>query len=181
MSKALIFFADGTEECEGLIVVDLLRRAGIEIKTVSINEQNSIVSSHNIIFDTDINVRDAAKEEADMIIIPGGIPGVPNLQANETVCKLCLEYAKNKAVAAICAGPSILGQLGILEGKNATVYPGFEDKLTGASYTADQVTVDGNIITACGLGAAIDFSLAIIEYLKDQQTALTVAGKIQYK
>lgn len=181
MSKVLIFFADGTEECEALLVVDLLRRAGMDIKTVSINADNSVLTSHKVRMFTDINIKDAMKEEADMVVVPGGIPGVPNLLANKSVCELCTKYAKEKAVAAICAGPSILGQLGILRGKRATVYPGFDDKLEGATYTAESVTVDGNILTANGLGAAIPFALEIIKYFEGEETAKATAGKIQYK
>ena len=133
MKKVLVFLADGFEECEGLIVVDILRRAGAEVTTVSVMEKRRICSSHKIELYADVMASDVNTAEYDAVVLPGGIPGTPNLAANPMVTDTCLRFAaEGKLVAAICAAPSILGQLGLLKGKKATVYPGMEDTLSGA-------------------------------------------------
>lgn len=182
MSKTGIFMADGCEEIEGLTVVDLLRRAGIEIITISINENNSVTGSHGITFLTDTTFDQMNFEELDGVILPGGMPGTLHLGNHEGVNKIIKKFAKEgKLVCAICAAPSVLGAAGILEGKHATCYPGFESKLTGAVTSEDGVVVDGNIITSRGMGTAIDFSLAIIAYFKDDSAASELAAQIIYR
>ena len=180
MKKAIVFFADGMEECEALIAVDILRRAKIDVTTVSINGGLSVTSSHNIELKADAVSDTFRADEADIVILPGGIPGTPNLAASSFVCDTVRDFYKTKAVAAICAAPSVLGKLGILEGRRFTVYPGFENNLEGAEYTAEAVTVDGNIITGNGLGAAIPFALEIVSYLVSPDKAAEVASQIQY-
>lgn len=182
MSKLGIFMANGCEEIEGLTVVDIARRAGIEIDTISITGENSVTSSHNVTFMTDTTKEKADFSKYDGIVLPGGMPGTTNLGADETVNNVIKEFAaQGKLVAAICAAPSVLGQAGLLDGKKATCFPGFEDKLTGADFTEDKVAVDGNIITSRGMGTTILFALEIVKYLTDEETADTVAGKIMWK
>ncbi len=180
MKKILIFFADGFEEIEGLTVVDLCRRAKLDISTVSITDSNTVVSSHKIELKTDYTINQVNFDEADMIVLPGGIPGTPNLEA----CSLLIENVvkfneQGKMLAAICAAPSILGHLGILKGKEAICYPGFEEELEGATIKNVKSVTSGNVITACGMGGAIDFGLDIVAHYQGQQAADDLAVKIR--
>lgn len=160
--------ADGCEEIEGLTVVDLVRRAKLEITMISISDKKEVTSSHGLTFLTDALASDVAYEELDGIVLPGGMPGTLNLGADETVNRVIRQFAaEGKLVAAICAAPSVLGAAGLLEGKRATCHPGFEEKLTGATTSGDAVVVDGNIITSRGMGTAVDFGLEIIRFLTD--------------
>lgn len=181
MSKIGIFMADGCEEIEGLTVVDIVRRAGIHITTISISDKKEVAGAHGITF-----LADAKKDEVDFstldgIVLPGGMPGTTNLGADETVDKVIREFAAGgKLVAAICAAPSVLGQAGLLNGKHATSYPGFEPKLTGAVTSEDPVVQDGNVITSRGMGTAIAFALEIVSYFTDKKTADKLAESIIY-
>lgn len=182
MCKTGIFMADGCEEIEGLTVVDLLRRANLEIVMISINQTTTITGSHGISFEADTTFENVNFDEFDAVVLPGGIPGTPNLGAHEGVNRIIREFSeKGKLVSAICAAPSVLGEAGILKGKHATCYPGFESKLTGAITSKDAVITDGNIITSRGMGTAIDFALAIISYLKDADIAADLSKKIIYR
>ena len=173
--------ADGCEEIEGLTVVDIVRRAGIDITTISISDKKEVAGAHGITF-----LADAKKDEVDFsaldgIVLPGGMPGTINLGADETVDKVIREFAAGgKLVAAICAAPSVLGQAGLLNGKHATSYPGFEPKLTGAVTSEDPVVQDGNVITSRGMGTAIAFALEIVSYFTDKKTADKLAESIIY-
>ncbi|MCF0127144.1 MAG: DJ-1/PfpI family protein [Pseudobutyrivibrio sp.] len=179
--KAAIFFASGCEEIEGLTVVDVLRRAGMEITMVSITGEKLVTSSHSVSFMTDALFEEMDFSDYDALILPGGMPGSNNLYAYTPLIELLKEfYQKGKLVSAICAAPFILGQLGFLEGRNATCFPGFEDRLTGAEYKDVPVIIDGNVITARGMGAAIDFALAIVEYASDSVAAEALAKKFMY-
>ena len=172
MANAAIFFADGLEEIEGLTVVDLFRRAKIDIDIVSITGKKSITGSHQIVIQADRLLEEMDFEVVDMLILPGGMPGTLNLGACEPLCRqLKLFNKQGKYVAAICAAPSVLGQLGILEGRAATCYPGFEEKLTGARTETQPVVVDGNVITSRGMGTAIEFAAELIALLKGRETA----------
>lgn len=181
MNKIGIFMADGCEEIEGLTVVDIMRRAGIHITTISISDKKEVAGAHGITF-----LADAKKDEVDFstldgIVLPGGMPGTTNLGADETVDKVIREFAAGgKLVAAICAAPSVLGQAGLLNGKHATSYPGFEPKLTGAVTSEDPVVQDGNVITSRGMGTAIAFALEIVSYFTDKKTADKLAESIIY-
>lgn len=181
MNKIGIFMADGCEEIEGLTVVDIVRRAGIDITTISISDKKEVAGAHGITF-----LADAKKDEVDFstldgIVLPGGMPGTTNLGADETVDKVIREFAAGgKLVAAICAAPSVLGQAGLLNGKHATSYPGFEPKLTGAVTSEDPVVQDGNVITSRGMGTAIAFALEIVSYFTDKKTADKLAESIIY-
>lgn len=173
--------ADGFEEVEGLTVVDLLRRAGIECETVSVTGKRTVTSSHNITLYADRLFEDGSLADADMLVLPGGMPGTLNLLSHEGLKKLlCSCAADGRYIAAICAAPSVLGAHGLLAGKKATCYPGFEEKLTGAVCSANKVVRDGNIITSRGLGTAIDFALTLVSLLAGQETADQVAASIQY-
>lgn len=181
MSKLGIFMADGCEEIEGLTVVDLVRRAGIEIEMISVSGEKNVTGSHKIAFQTDVSKADADFASYDGIVLPGGMPGTIHLMEDETVNRVIKEFAQDgKLVAAICAAPSVLGNAGLLEGKSATCYPGVEGKLTGANFVTDSVAKDGNIITSRGLGTAIDFAAEIVAYLLDKDAAKSLKENIVY-
>lgn len=181
MSKAAILIADGCEECEALIQVDLLRRAGIDIDMVSISDSKQVTSARNITFTCDRIMRDFDSDAYDGVILPGGMPGTLHLKDDSHVISLIKKYAKEgKLVAAICAAPTVLGFAGILKGKDATCYPGMEDGLTGAHKKTDQVVRDGNIITSRGLGTAIPFAGAIIEYFLGAEKSREILSSVVY-
>ncbi|SEP92755.1 4-methyl-5(b-hydroxyethyl)-thiazole monophosphate biosynthesis [Lachnospiraceae bacterium NE2001] len=195
LGNVVVFLADGFEEIEGLTVVDLLRRAGINVTTLSINTDNENDEEKRVVkgargitviadgYVTD-KTADTVTKEADIVVLPGGMPGTLNLKADTRVRNSVTNMfnTDGKFVAAICAAPTVLADLGILEGKNATCYPGMEDQLTGAITKNDgtSVVVDGNVITSRGLGTAIDFSLKMIEILKDKDTADKIASSVVY-
>lgn len=181
MAKVCVFTADGFEEIEGLTVVDLLRRAGQEVSMVSISNGLSVKGAHGIEIKADTFFDDVDYESVDMLVLPGGMPGTLNLGAHEGLCELLKDFAeKGKKVAAICAAPSVLGVLGILNGKKACCYPGFEEKLTGAEVSTDRVVRDGNITTSRGMGTAIAFSLDLIFQLEDEKCAEKIKKSIIY-
>lgn len=176
-----LFLAEGFEEIEGLTVVDLLRRAEIAVATVSVTGSVRITGSHGITVEADGLFEDYDYREADMLVLPGGMPGTKNLAAHEGLVSLLKRFREeDKALAAICAAPSILGENGLLKGKKVTCFPGYEDKLLGAEATGQKAVRDGNIITGKGMGTAIDFSLEIINFLKDKETAERIGKTIQY-
>lgn len=181
MKKTYLFLADGFEEIEALATVDLLRRAGIEVDTVSINPTLAVKGAHGMEVAADIML-DQCPSDAALYICPGGMPGSSNLAANARVCELLSEqHARGGRVAAICAAPGVvLAPLGILEGYDATCYPGFEEALMagGAHHKAQRVVVDRNVVTANGPSSAIPFALSLIEQLTDQATADSVASGI---
>lgn len=184
MSKVCIFLADGFEEIEGLTVVDMLRRADIEISMVSVTGSLNIRGSHDICLSADVLFEDADFSDTEMFILPGGMPGTLNLKAHEALCALLKSACQNdKYVAAICAAPIVLGSLGILEGKKATCYPAadLEAQLTGAEHLSVPVVTDGKIITSRGMGTAIEFAAVLIEKLKGQETADALLQSIVYR
>lgn len=182
MGKVAIFLADGFEEVEGLTVVDLLRRAEIEIEMVSISNSDMVTGAHNIKVKADKTFQEVEFQTIDMIILPGGMPGTKNLLKFEPLNEKIKEFYKNgKMLAAICAAPMILGANGILVGKKATCYPGFEQELKGAEAVQESVVVDDNIITSRGVGTAIEFASVIIEHLKDKKLADNIKESIIYK
>jgi 4-methyl-5(b-hydroxyethyl)-thiazole monophosphate biosynthesis len=182
MEKVYIFLADGYEEIEALTVVDLLRRANIDIQMISITGNLQVTGSHHITTTADQLFEEVNYEEADLLVLPGGMPGTMNLLEHEGLDLLLREFhGKGKALAAICAAPRVLGSKGILQGKMATCYPGNEKELLGAQIMSATVVIDGNITTSRGLGTAIDFSLSIIKSLKGEEEALDIAKVIQYE
>ncbi len=182
MSKVFIFFADGLEEIEGLTVVDMLRRVGIDISIVSINGTLTVTGSHKIQIGADMLLSDVNVADGCMFILPGGLPGTTYLGENDTVCRILKEAnAAGKYVGAICAAPSVLGHLGLLNGKKATSYPSFLTPEMGADEQTSSVIVDGNIITSRGMGTAIEFAAELIALLKDRETAEELKASIMYK
>lgn len=181
MKQIYAFLAEGFEEVECLAVVDLLRRAKFEVTLVSITGEKAVTGSHHITVQADSLFEDIDPQKPDLLFLPGGVPGTPNLAAHQGLTNLLKTHAaKGKRLAAICAAPSILGSLDLLKGKKATCYPGWEDKLTGAQYQPDPVVTDGMITTAKGLGAAFDLGLELIALMIDQQTSNDIKSKIQY-
>ncbi|MCR5405063.1 MAG: DJ-1/PfpI family protein [Butyrivibrio sp.] len=182
MAKTLIFLADGFEEIEALTVVDLLRRAGIEITMVSIMGRKSVTGSHKITVEADALLEEADFEGADMLILPGGMPGTGNLFECDVLKEKIKEFHdSNKLLAAICAAPTVYGRMGLLEGVRACCYPGCEKDLKGADVQTTEVTMDGNFITSRGMGTAIPFGLAIIEKFMGKEASDSMAEKIVFK
>lgn len=172
MSKVFVFLANGFEEIEGLTVVDLLRRAEIETLMVSITGKREVTGSHGITVMADDLFENIDSEEGTLFVLPGGMPGTRCLAEHEGLGELLKRASSDgRRVAAICAAPSVLGGLGILKGKKATCYPGFEEKLEGAETSVQSVVVSENVTTSRGMGTAIPFALALIAQLKDQKTA----------
>ena len=172
------FLADGFEDVEALAPLDLLRRAGDEVITVSLNDENTATSSHNVTYTTDKKLSDLNDLAAlpEMIILPGGMPGAKNLRACPQVCGLVMNVLGNGGhIAAICAAPFILGELGFLNGVKCTCFPGFEKKLTGGivADTSDggKVVTDGQFTTASGMGMAIRFGIELVSVLHGKETA----------
>lgn len=181
MKRIAIFFAEGYEEIEALTVVDMCRRAGIEIDMVSVTKDLKVTGVHGIEVTMDASLDDYDFREVDMIVLPGGMPGTLNLEKSQKLMCNVDELANcGRYVAAICAAPSILGHRGLLKGKRACCYPGFEEELTGATVTYNPCEVDDNIITARGMGCAIDFSKEIIRVLEGDEKAEEVVEKIIY-
>ncbi len=182
MSKVYVFLADGTEEVEALTAVDLLRRAGADVVTVSVMENRMIKSSHRIGIEADEVFGTSDYSDADMLVLPGGMPGTLHLKEHLGLRNVLLEHKdKGTYMAAICAAPSVFGHLGFLNGKRAICYPGFEEELTGAFLTDAPVVQDGTIITSKGLGTAIDFSLQLITALFGKECAKQVLESVQYR
>lgn len=182
MAKALIFLAEGHEEVEMLTVVDLLRRAKIEIAMVSITRNKQVTSSHGVTLVADALIEEVDFDAADMLILPGGMPGTLNLKAHKQLGEqLCRFAQEGKWLAAVCAAPTVLGDLGILEGHKATCFPGFVDKLVCGQYVKQPVVVDGKVITSRGMGTCIEFGLQIITALADAETAEQVRTSIIYQ
>lgn len=185
MAKVYVFLADGFEDVEALIPIDVLRRGGVEVVTVSTTEFPLVESAHGVNIEADIQFEQSDYTDADLLMLPGGMPGAANLFAHEGVCKaVCDQIAAGRKVSAICAAPAVvLAQLGLLEGKRATCYPGFEQTLkdAGAQYTADLVTVDGNITTAEGPAAAFPYAYELLAQLVDQATADNIAEGMRFK
>lgn len=181
--KMYAFAADGTEEAELLTVVDLLKRAKIDVKIVTINDSLEFTSSHKTVIKADLKINDCDFSDGDILFIPGGMPGSSNLSNCHKLIKLIDKYNnENKLITAICAAPAVvLGKHGYLDGKKATCYPGFENLMSAAKYTTQGVVRDGNIITSKGLGFAIDLGLEIIKTVKSYDDAIAIAEQIQYK
>lgn len=182
MKKVIVFLADGCEVIEALTPVDMLRRAGIEVETISINGQKTVMTSHKVAITADYIFEEVKHIEADAVILPGGMPGTTNLGEHQGVLATVRDFYDNgKCVAAICAAPSILGKLGLLEGKRAACYPSFEKYLKGSYVENDEVVIDANVITSRGMGTAIPFALAIISWLENEEKAKEIAQKIIYR
>jgi 4-methyl-5(b-hydroxyethyl)-thiazole monophosphate biosynthesis len=166
MKKVMIHLADGFEEVEAITPVDVLRRCGCEVITISVNGKKEVTSKRGVTILADRLFEEADYSNADMIVLPGGQPGADNLNKHEGLKNQIVKFhEQSKYVTAICAAPLVLGSAGILKGKKATCFPGTEPQLTGATCTGNDVEVDGNIITGKGPGVALAFSFVIAEIL----------------
>lgn len=174
-----VFLADGFEEMEALAPVDILCRAGLTVKTVGVGG-TTVTGSHGIPVVTDVADTEVTFEDLQAVILPGGLPGTTNLEKSPMV-QAALDYAtqNGRLIAAICAAPSVLGHKGLLNGRRATCFPGFETELTGAAYTGEAVTVDGSIVTARGAGVAVEFGLQLVSELCSPEQAEELRGTMQ--
>lgn len=175
-----VMLADGFEEIEALTVVDVLRRADIDVLTVSISNSNTVTGTHSIPVIADLLISNADLNEADMVVLPGGMPGTNNLY-DSTILEKALAYRvqNNKWIAAICAAPMILGKRGYLNGMEAVCFPGFEKDLSGATIKNHKVVLSGKFITSKGPGTAINFALTIVSVLKDDKIARKIKLSMQ--
>ena len=177
-----IFLADGFEMIETLTPCDILHRAGLDVKLVSVNGKEFVRSTHGVDIKADMQLCDMDPNAVDMMILPGGMPGAKNLYETKPLIDLLMRHAEEKKpIAAICAAPFILGKCGLLSGKKATCYPGFETDLIGAEHSSCGVVVDGNIVTANGMGSSLDFALAICELLCGKEKRNEIAQAIMYE
>ncbi len=170
-----VFLADGFEEIEALTPVDIFRRAGLSTQTVSISDTHAVTGAHGIAVSADCLLDEVDFAAADLLLLPGGMPGTKHLAACKPLCDAVAAHAAaGKPTAAICAAPSILGELGLLSDRAATCYPGFEDALAGAILSDKKVVRDGHIVTAAGMGVALDFALECLVLLGYTEAALTI-------
>ncbi len=168
-----MIFKDGFEETEAIATWDFIKRAGIDILTVS--DSGTVTGTHSLVIKTDITFDEVSLNGMEGVILPGGQPGSDNLfKCEKTKRIIDYAYENNLLLCAICAAPYILGEAGFLNGRKATCFPGFEEHLTGAEYTSASAQRDGNIITAKGMGASFDFGFLIVEYLKGRDAALKI-------
>ena len=177
----IVFLADGFEECEGLLAVDLLRRAGLKVLMASVMGRRDVRSSRNILISADCLAENVDFEKAQIIVLPGGRLGTQNLNKCELVKEQCLAFSKGKKIAAVCAAPSILAGLGLLEGRRTTVHPVFTEQMRGALVNDESVVTDGNITTGQGLGATIPFVLELIKLLVSEEKAERIKKDICYR
>ncbi len=161
--KVLVLMADGLEEIEAITIIDVLRRAGVDVTTAATGE-NPVMGSHKIAIQADTGLDEVRESDFDAVILPGGMPGSANLRDSDRVISLIKTFNDdNKYVGAICAAPIALGRAGLVNGKKATCFPGFEKELAGAEYVPEPVMQDGRIITGKGPGCAIPFALKLVE------------------
>ncbi|MCD8210934.1 MAG: DJ-1/PfpI family protein [Prevotella sp.] len=181
MAKVYEFLATGFEEIEALIPLDVMRRAGIDFSTVSVTGNLIVKGTHGVDVKADYLFEDLDFEDADLLLLPGGLPGATNLNVHEGLKNVLLsQNEKKKMIGAICAAPLVLGGMGLLRGKQATCYPGFESHLLGASYTHELVTVDGNIITGEGPAAAFPYAFSLLSLLKTEEASSSIEDGMMY-
>lgn len=181
MKKAYIFLAEGFEEMEAIIPIDMLRRAGIDCVTVSVTADKKVKGAHNIPVTADITFFESSLMDADALILPGGGLGTENLKKHTGLKELITDYNKRGLLlCAICAAPTVFGEMLLLAGKSAVCYPGCEEGLFGASPIKANCCIDGNFITGRAAGGAVDFALTIIEALLDAETAEKIKKEIVY-
>lgn len=173
MAKVYVFLANGFEEVEALAPIDILRRGGVEVQTVSVMDTEWVTSAHGVTVKADARFDDCSHfEDADMLVMPGGMPGASNLNEHAGLRELLLSHhARGKRIGAICAAPMVLGNLGVLKGRQATCYPGFDKYLDGAEYTGQAVTVDGHFTTGKGPAAAFSFGFCLLAQLTSEDKA----------
>ncbi|MFW6027139.1 MAG: DJ-1 family glyoxalase III [Candidatus Woesearchaeota archaeon] len=177
--KILVPLADGHEEIEAITIIDVLRRAGIEVITAFIN-QKEVNGAHNIKITADINISSVDANKLDGVVLPGGMPGAKNLKNNKILINLIQKLnQRKKMLAAICAAPIVLETAGIIEGKKATSYPGFNEEMPSCLYQQEErVVVDDNIITGRGPGVALEFAITLVEYLIGNKEAVELKEKM---
>ena len=188
MKGVYIFLAEGFEDVEALATADVLRRGGVGVELVSITDDPFVVSSHRVAVGVDqsfdffaLNIDRGGTDERDVMIFPGGMPGTMNLASCDMLMEMMQEhYDDGGTVAAICAAPLVFGHLGLLEGRRATCYPGFESELKGATYTAALVERDGDIITGKGPGAAFEFGYAITDFFLGEGASMPLKQGMIY-
>lgn len=174
-----VLLADGFEEIEALTPIDVLRRAGVDVRTFSISGTTEVLGAHNITVRADMLAADAVTDDIELLILPGGMPGAKNLDESEHTDRFIAATLKSGGrLAAICAAPMVLGRRGMLKGKQATAYPGFEDELIGAEVVQRGVVTDGMITTAIGMGAAMDFALELLSLLRGEDVARRIERSI---
>jgi len=165
MGKILIPLAPGFEEIEAVTNIDVLRRAGLDVLTAGVGSRE-IKGDHGIKIEADTEISEVSSDHLSAVVLPGGMPGAANLRDSAHLLKLIKEvYEADNLCAAVCAAPMVLDAAGILEGKNATSYPGFDKEMPSCNYQEERVVIDGNIITGRGPGVAMEFAMAIVEYL----------------
>lgn len=180
--KVYIALADGFEIAEAMLPLDILKRARIEVSTVSISENFIVVSSNGVQVQADCLLSKGDFSDADMLFLPGGMPGALNLAACEPLAALIREYhAQGKWLAAICAAPMVFGQMGLLDGEEATCYPGFEDKLLGAKLVKRTAVQSGKMLTGCGAGAAFALGHLMASVLVSKDTADAVLRQMMFR
>ena len=177
MARVAILLADGFETIEALAPADVLRRGGQDVALVTVNEAPHVTTAQKVGIDCDATLATYDFSSCDLIVLPGGLPGTTTLRATDKVCELARKFMAEKSVASICAAPSILAELGLLEGRTATCYPGFEgDFPAGVRPAENGVYVSSNLITASGPGFAVEFGLALLEHVAGKEAADKVAA-----
>lgn len=177
--NVLVPLADGFEEIEAVTIIDVLRRAGVQVTSLYL-KKNQVTGSHGITLAADKNIDDIRASDYDCIVLPGGMPGSSNLKEDPRVISLVKEvYQAGKVTAALCAAPMVLGHAGVLNGKRATCFPGFEDHMTGATALPDPVVKDGSIITGKGPGCALPFALELVAALAGREKADSLKENMQ--
>lgn len=181
MSRISVFFAEGFEEIEALMVVDVLRRANLAVTMVSVTDADEVTGSHDITVRMDAHLTEFDFKQTDVIVLPGGMPGTKKLAA----CSALMEqvdafYREGKVIGAICAAPGILGQRGLLKGRRVCAHPSVEGQLTEAILLKEKAVIDGTLITGRGMGCALDFALALVRHLKGINEAEQIAESICY-
>ncbi len=181
MTKVYEFLAEGFEELEALAPVDVLRRADVPVQTVSVTGEKTVCSSHGVQVVTDLLFEDHSFKDADLLLLPGGMPGASHLNDHEGLRQLLLQHVgSGKRVGAICAAPMVLGTLGLLQGRRATCAPGFEQHLKGAQYTSELVTEDGPFITAKGAAASLPYAYRLLALFRSEEEIHEMQRKMQY-
>lgn len=182
MNDICVFFGEGYEEIEALTVVDILRRASVPVKMVSVTDKREVTGSHQITVKMDCVLSEVNFDKVEMIVLPGGMPGTKNLEACEALMEQVDDFVKaDRPVSAICAAPGILGHRGHLRGREACSFPSVEEHLEGAKVLKEPSVVSGNITTGRGMGAAIPFALSILERYQGKEAAQAMAEKIVYQ
>jgi 4-methyl-5(b-hydroxyethyl)-thiazole monophosphate biosynthesis len=176
-----VHLAEGFEEIEAITVVDVLRRSNLDVKTVSVTGDKIVKGAHDIKVQADLHFEEADYDSCEMIVLPGGMPGTNNLADHKELINKIKEFnEKKKWLAAICAAPMIFGNLSMLEGRKATIYPGREAHILGGQPTSDNVVVDGHFITSKGPKTAMEFAIKIVEVLKGEEDASEVRKALLY-